>query len=61
MCGVPMYSAFCPMESTDAKSAEWKAAKKYRIALPLKAIEWPPTSQASKNWLAKYVGDRHTA
>lgn len=53
--GVPMYSALCPVKASTAADAERMAKSKYPT-LTLKAIEWPITSQDSKDWCAKHVG-----
>jgi hypothetical protein len=58
--GVPMYSALCPLSALNAQAAEHIAARDYRTFgppkfAPVKAIEWPATSQESKDWLAKHV------
>lgn len=62
--GVPMYSCLTILTAGSKASAELKAQRRYRAFgppdfAPIKAIEWPPASQASKDWLARHVGDRH--
>lgn len=59
--GVPMYSALTTITAMDAAGAELKAKRRYRSFGPpqsaaIKVIEWPPSSQESKSWLAKHVG-----
>lgn len=59
--GVAMYSALCPVDALNAHAAERIAARDYRHYgppkfAPIKAIEWPATSQESKDWLIKHVG-----
>ncbi len=57
-----MYSAFKPLEADSLEDAQGRAewmchGLAYRGAHgPVKAVEWPPTTQASKDWLAKHVG-----
>jgi hypothetical protein len=55
--GVPMYSALC---REDAITPEEAAARHPRWGPPefgpVKAIEWPVTTQESKDWLEKHVG-----
>ncbi len=61
--GVFMYSALCPMKADSAAQAEAKAESKYGGGIlpytqphgPMKAIEWPPVTQPSKDWLAKHT------
>lgn len=60
--GIFMYSALTTIEAPNAEKAEQLAEMRcanlaYRGAHgPVKVIEWPPTSLASKQWLAKHVG-----
>ena len=59
--GVPMYSALTSITASTAASAAVKASKRFASFGPpqyaaMKAVEWPPTSPASKAWLAKHVG-----
>jgi hypothetical protein len=58
--GVPMYSALTSIEAASQQSAELKAGKRFACFgppynAPIKAIEWPPTSPVSKDWLAKHT------
>jgi len=53
--GVPMFSALCPVVAPTAADAERIARREYP-GTRLKAIEWPMTSQESKDWCAKHVG-----
>lgn len=58
--GVPMYSAYTAYTALDLLSAERTAAEQFKALgppdyAPVKVIEWPPTSQASKDWLAKHA------
>lgn len=56
--GVAMYSALRDVNAPNAKHAEemrpWPTNPGGAGA---KAIEWPPKTQESKDWLAKHVGD----
>lgn len=65
--GVPMYSCLTAVGTggglvIDAVTALEFANERFSQLgesagfAPLKAIEWPPTSEASKAWLAKHVG-----
>jgi hypothetical protein len=54
--GVPMYSALCSAFADDRASAQREASTRFRDFGPVKAIEWPMTSQASKDWCVKHVG-----
>jgi hypothetical protein len=61
--GVFMYSAYRAVEAPDAATAERVAERRFGTLAyprgehgPMKAIEWPPESQESKDWLAKHVG-----
>ena len=59
--GMPMYSALTDLKAADLGSAELKAERRFVTFgpphyAPIKAIELPPSSQASKEWLAKHVG-----
>jgi hypothetical protein len=58
--GVPMYSALTTLTAGSLAGAELKAGRRFACFgppeyAPIKAIEWPPTSQASKDWLAKHT------
>jgi hypothetical protein len=58
--GVPMYSALTTLKAADLDSAELKAERRFASFgppeyAPIKVIEWPPTSEASKDWLAKHT------
>ena len=59
--GVPMYSALCPLKAESLVDATRLAKRRYQCFgpscgfAPVKAIEWPATSQASKDWLAKHT------
>ena len=53
--GVPMFSALCPVTASTAADAE-RVAKRDYPGVRLKAVEWPMTSQASKDWYLKHVG-----
>ena len=59
--GVFKYSAYTTINALSLDSAQRKAETlcaglPYDGAHgPVKAIEWPATSQASKDWLAKHV------
>jgi hypothetical protein len=55
-----MYSALTSIEASTQASAVVKASRRYASFGPpeyaaMQAIEWPATSQASKDWLAKHV------
>ena len=57
--GVPMYSCFSEVKAEDAGLARKTVPEKFGIAgglAPIIAIEWPPSTQASKDWLDKHVG-----
>ena len=60
--GVFLYSAYAPVEAVSAAEAQKKAEARCAGLPydgphgPVKAIEWPATSQTSKDWLAKHVG-----
>lgn len=59
--GVFLYSAFGPMRASTAAEAEALFEKKhgqlpYRGPHgPVKAIEWPPQSEADKAWLIEHT------
>lgn len=59
--GVFMYSAFMTFSAQSADEAEELAELKYGPFAyagphgPVKAIEWPPTTEASKSWLARHT------
>jgi hypothetical protein len=62
--GVFLYSAFTGIEAATATDAERLAeyrhgpfAYKPGAHGPIKAIQWPATSEADKQWLAKHVGE----
>jgi len=60
--GVFMYSCYREIQSSDVAHAQGYADRvcsglAYRGEHgPVKVIEWPPTLQESKDWLAKHVG-----
>jgi hypothetical protein len=56
-----MYSALTDIRAGSLANAELKAERRFATFgppyyAPVKAIQWPATSQASKDWLAKHVG-----
>lgn len=55
--GIPKYSRLCEVEADTpqeaVKSVELNHASPHRA--PLKAIEWPPQTRASRNWLVTYT------
>ena len=60
--GIFLYSAFSSIAADRIETAE-RRAEKLCAGLPydgphgpVKVIEWPATSDASKKWLAKHVG-----
>jgi len=58
--GVPMYSALTEVTAGSLAGAELKAGRRFAMFgppeyAPIKSIEWPPTSRASNDWLAKHV------
>jgi hypothetical protein len=56
--GTAMFSAFRDIDAISALQAELRANRRFAYAgrhTDVKAIEWPPTSQASKDWLAKHT------
>jgi len=58
--GVPMYSALTTITAGSQAGAELKAGRRFACFGPpeyasVKAIEWPPTTQAAKDWLAKHT------
>ncbi len=56
--GVAMYSAYRDVEAQNAAIAEnLEVWPRNPGGAPAKAIEWPPRTKASKEWLAKHVGD----
>jgi len=60
--GIFMYSAFRGVEAQSAAMAEKVAERLFGPFAyrgehgPIKAIQWPPASQADKDWLEKHVG-----
>jgi hypothetical protein len=57
--GVPMYSGLMDVEADDPHAAKKQAPKYFGppTFAVIVAIEWPPTTDASKAWLRKHVGD----
>jgi hypothetical protein len=58
--GVPMYSALTEITAGSQAAAALKAERRFVCFGPpgyarVKAIEWPTSSQASKDWLAKHT------
>jgi hypothetical protein len=59
--GVPMYSAYTGFTAPDLETAQRTADAQFKMLgpphyAPVKVIEWPAKSQASKDWLANHVG-----
>jgi hypothetical protein len=59
--GVPMYSCLMEMKGSSLEGVQSKARLLYRHFgppkfAPIVAVEWPATTQASKDWLKKHVG-----
>ena len=59
--GVPLYSALTTLTAGSLAGAELKAGRRFAVDFgppeyaPIKSIEWPPTSQVSRDWLAKHT------
>ena len=57
-CGIPMYSCRYETEASTPEDAVASIGDDFfgpPHFAPIKAIEWPPTTEASKKWLANYT------
>jgi hypothetical protein len=57
--GVPMYSAYEAIEASSPEAALAEVRNKHfgeKPFAPMVAIEWPPITKKSKDWLKKHVG-----
>jgi hypothetical protein len=58
--GVQMYSAYTQINAPTAEAAEAEGNQRFGALVskkaPIKAIEWPPDTEESKDWLENHVG-----